>query len=211
MKSDYPNVHIVKHALVALKLTELRDATTPPARFRRRLQEISMLLAMEALRDLEIKPCRVRSPLAECDGAELARPVTIVPILRAGLGVAESIANLLPEASIGHIGMFRDEQSLHPQHYYFKMPPHLAESAVVLVDPMLATGNSAIEAVNKIKSHGASDLRLICLVACPEGLRNFTTTHPDVRVTLGVLDESLNEHGYILPGLGDAGDRFFGT
>jgi uracil phosphoribosyltransferase len=205
------NVRISNHPLVALKITELRDQTTPQASFRRRLQETSMLLAAEALLNLPLARIKVQTPLMETDGFSLKKPVAIVPILRAGLGMAESIASLLPEASVGHIGMFRDEKELTPQHYYFKMPPRLSESVVILVDPMVATGQSSAEAAAKIKAAGAREIHLIGLVGCPEGIHHFCGEHPDIQVTLGVLDAGLNEKGYILPGLGDAGDRYFGT
>ncbi|MFV0414808.1 MAG: uracil phosphoribosyltransferase [Chthoniobacterales bacterium] len=205
------NVHLVDHPLVKLKISELRDVRTEAPAFRRRLQEISLLLAAEALRDLPIDEMEIETPLTKTMGAKLARSVTIVPILRAGLGVAESIASLLPQAAIGHIGMYRDEATLEPKPYFFKMPPNFKESLVVLVDPMLATGNSAIEAVTQMKAQGANEIRLICILSCPEGIEAMTSAHPDVAVTVAAVDEGLNEKAYIVPGLGDAGDRYFGT
>ncbi|MFV0338047.1 MAG: uracil phosphoribosyltransferase [Chthoniobacterales bacterium] len=205
------NIYLVDHPLVKLKLSELRDIHTEAPAFRRRLQEISLLLAAKALQDLPIEETEIQTPLTKTKGAKLARPITIVPILRAGLGMAESIASLLPQAAIGHIGMYRDEETLEPKPYYFKMPPNFKESLVVLVDPMLATGNSVIEAVAQMQKHGAKEIRLICIISCPEGIQAITQAYPELPVTVGAIDEKLNEKAYIVPGLGDAGDRYFGT
>lgn len=202
---------VLKHPLVAVKLTELRNHSTSSADFRRLLGELGALLAYEALRDCPVTSRTVQTPLAVCGGQELLRPLVFVPILRAGLGLAEGMTRIFPEAAVGHIGMYRNEVTLEPEHYFFKVPGHSANAEVLLVDPMLATGNSAAAAAQKLKDEGIRHLRLVCLVGAPEGVARFEAAHPDVPITLAALDERLDAHGYILPGLGDAGDRYFGT
>lgn len=205
------NCTIISHPLLSAKLSVLRDAETDMLRFRRNLKEISALLLYEALRGIDTKPVRTRTPLAECDGGELKRPVVIVPILRAGLGFLEGMLTVLPEAKVGHLGMYRDEKTLEPKHYYFNAPEDLDAADVVMVDPMLATGRSAAAGVERLKRAGATRIRLVCLVGCPEGVSHFHQQHPDTPVFLAALDSHLDKRGYIVPGLGDAGDRYFGT
>lgn len=204
-------VFSVEHPLLKVRLTTLRDVHTDTPLFRRTLAEVATLLAYEATRQLEICPKVIRTPLADYQGARIARMVVIVPILRAGLGMAEALLRVLPEARIGHVGLARDEKTLLPAHYYFKAPGGLEEAQIFLVDPMLATGNSAVEAASELKSRGARQLCLLCVLGCPEGASRFRRAHPDVPVFLAAMDPGLNEHAYIVPGLGDAGDRYFGT
>lgn len=205
------NVTIVEHALARVKLARLRDERTPPREFRRNAQELAVLLAFAATRDLETAVEKVRTPLAETDGAKLARPVVVVPILRAGLGMSEAILPFLGDAAVGHIGMKRDETTHLPASYYFNAPAQLAEADVLVVDPMLATGHSAGDAIAKLKSAGARRIRFVCFLAAPEGATHLASQHPDVAIFTSALDERLNEKAYIVPGLGDAGDRYFGT
>jgi uracil phosphoribosyltransferase len=203
--------HVVDHPLVRAKLTTLRDAATPLRGFRSALHELTLLLGYEALRDLSETPLEVATPLGTCAGSSVSGDIFIMPILRAGLGMAEALADLLPDAPIGHIGMFRNETTLEPQPYFLSVPPGIENASVVCVDPMLATGNSAVAAVDQLKDCGAKNLRLICIVGCPQGVERLMSAHSDVPVFLAAMDRGLNERGYILPGLGDAGDRYFGT
>lgn len=204
-------LQIIDHPLVGHLLTEARDQSTSSARFRDLLGMIARLMAYEVTRDLATCPRQVQTPLEQFDGIELQLPVTIVPILRAGLGMAEGIWRLLPQANMGHLGMYRDEQSLEPVSYYKRLPSNVADGPVLVVDPMLATGGSAVAAVNELKQEGCRDVRFICLVAAPEGVNVMVAAHPDVPICTAALDRQLNDIGYILPGLGDAGDRVFGT
>jgi uracil phosphoribosyltransferase len=204
-------VTVIDHPLVQVKLTQLRDARADSSEFRARLNELSTLMVFEATRDLATRVETVRTPLAPYDGRALARPVIVAPILRAGLGLVEGMLNLLPDVSVAHIGMFRDEITHRPQSYYFKAPKCLAEADVLLVDPMLATGWSATGAVEQLKKAGAKSIRFVCLVCCPAGLAQLRGAHPDVRIFTAAVDPELNEQAYIVPGLGDAGDRYFGT
>lgn len=204
-------VTVVDHPLVQVKLTQLRDARTDSGQFRLRLNELSTLMIFEATRDLATRVERIQTPLAPHDGHALARPVVVAPILRAGLGLVEGMLDLLPDVSVAHIGMFRNEQTRRPESYYFKCPAHLAEADVILVDPMLATGHSATGAVTQLKEAGATSVRFVCLVTCPQGVRQLRTAHPDVRIFTAAIDHSLDERAYIVPGVGDAGDRYFGT
>ena len=204
-------VTVVRHPLVHVKLTRLRDERTQTAEFRSRLTEIASLLVFEATRDLGTVPDRIRTLLAAYEGAALARPVVVVPILRAGLGMAEAMLPLLGGASVCHIGMRRDETTHLPTCYYFNMPSHLPDADVIVVDPMLATGHSASEAIAKLKQSGASRIRFVCVVSCPEGLAHMAAIHPDVRIFTAEVDAGLDGRAYIVPGLGDAGDRYFGT
>jgi len=203
--------HVVDHPLARAKLTALRDAATSLKDFRRTLHELSLLIGYEALRDLTEEPITVETPLRPCPGVRIPDPIFLFPILRAGLGMAEALSELLPESPIGHIGMFRDEVTLEPHPYYLRVPPGIASAHVVCVDPMLATGNSAVSAMDQLKKAGARKLRLVCIVGCPQGVERMRTAHPDVPIHLAAIDEGLNEHGYIVPGLGDAGDRYYGT
>jgi len=206
-----PGVTVIDHPLVRVKVTQLRDAKTNSVDFRARLNELATLMVFEATRDLETRAIRVQTPLAETEGAVLARPIVVAPILRAGLGLVEGMLDLLPDVSVAHIGMFRNEETRRPESYYFKAPPHLAAATVLLVDPMLATGWSATAAVAQLKEAGATSIRFVCLLACAAGVKQLTTAHPDVPIFTSALDPTLNERAYIVPGLGDAGDRYFGT
>lgn len=202
---------MVGHPLVRARLTRLRDKTTTPAEFRRLLRELAMLMAVEVTRDLETTPLHTETPLAGYEGKALARPVVIVPILRAGLGMADGVHYLIPEASTGHIGIKRDEITALPESYYLHLPPGIEEAEVLLVDPMLATGGSAIAAVGSVKKAGAKRIRFVCLVSCVTGVERLRAAHPDVPIFTAEIDPVLNERSYIVPGLGDAGDRYFGT
>lgn len=204
-------VTVIDHPILQVRVTQLRDESTPPAQFAEHLRQIAALLLFEMTRSLPTTPVEVQTPLSRTSGAKLARPLILVPILRAGLGMVDGMARMLPDAAIGHIGMYRDEATLEPRHYYFRLPTNLAEGEVLLVDPMLATGNSAVAAVALLKKQGARSIRFGCLICCPEGLLTLTSKHPDVPVFTAAIDEKLNEKGYIVPGLGDAGDRYFGT
>ena len=202
---------VIEHPLVAAKLSILRTKWTQPEEFRRNLKEISMLLLTEVARSWETSSLEIETPLRKCSGHILRRRIVIVPILRAGLGMLDGMARLLPEASSGHIGIYRNESTLQPTMYYSRLPANLDQAQVVLVDPMLATGNSACEAVGLLKSNGATRIQFVCIVACPPGLEQLQSRHPDVRIFTAAIDPELNEFGYIVPGLGDAGDRYFGT
>jgi len=194
------------------KMALLRNVDTPTREFRQLVGEIATLLAYEATRSLETEPVSVRTPLETMEGRRIGRDlIVLVPILRAGLGMVDAVAALFPNAGVGHIGLYRNEKTLEPVSYYFKIPPLGAEKVYLVLDPMLATGGSASAAIAKLKESGARRIRLICLVAAPEGAARMMTDHPDVAVFVAALDRQLNEHGYILPGLGDAGDRLFGT
>ena len=206
-----PNVTVIEHPLARVKLALLRDERTPPREFRRNAQELAVLLAFAATHDLETAAEKIRTPLAETDGAKLVRPIVVVPILRAGLGMSEAILPYLGDAAVGHIGMRRDETTHLPSSYYFNAPAQLAEADVLVVDPMLATGHSAADSISKLKAEGAKRIRFICFLAAPEGIAHLTAQHPDVAVFTSAVDERLNASAYIVPGLGDAGDRYFGT
>jgi len=206
-----PGCTIVDHPLVKTKVSVLRDKGTSRELFRRTLRELSNLVAFEATRDLAVVERAIETPLAACVGHWLANPVTIVPILRAGLGMAEALHDMLPEARMGHIGMYRDEETCLPQSYYFKAPPDLESADVLLVDPMLATGRSACDAAAELKARGARSIRLVAIIGCVPGAALFRKNHPDIPVYMAVMDSGLNEKSYIVPGLGDAGDRYFGT
>lgn len=203
---------IVAHPLVQHRLTRLRDRTTPPERFRAELRAVSTLLGAAALADLPLREAQIETPVAAMASPLLdGMPPVIAPVLRAGLGMAEGLIDLLPEASVAHVGMYRDPQTLDAVEYYFKAPPGLADRLILLVDPMLATGHSAIAAIDRLKREGASVVRFLCLLAATPGVRAVRTAHPDVPIWAAGVDAALNDHGYIVPGLGDAGDRIFGT
>lgn len=203
---------IVNHPLVQHKLTLMREFDTPSAVFRQLLREISTLLAYEVLRDLEMNTKSIRTPLAEMEAPILkGKKLVFVSILRAGSGLLEGMLDLVPSARVGHVGLYRDPETLTPVEYYLKVPDDLAERKVIVVDPMLATGNSAVAAVQRLKALGAKDIKLVCLLAAPEGVETFGNAHPDVPIYAAAVDSHLDEHGYIVPGLGDAGDRMFGT
>ena len=204
-------VNVIKHPLITHKLTQMRKAETGTKDFRQNLDEIAGLMAYEITRDLPLKPVRVTTPVAPCDTYELAKPIILVPILRAGLGMVNGICTLIPTAKVAHIGLYRDEQTLQPHTYFEKYPKNIKEATVIIVDPMLATGGSAIAAIDMVKKQGAQDIRLANLVAAPEGVQAVEEAHPDVDIYLAALDDRLDAHGYIVPGLGDCGDRIFGT
>lgn len=206
-------VNVIDHPLIQHKLTMMRKKTTGTKDFRELLEEISMLMTYEITRDFPLKDVEIETPVSKCVGKELAdtRKVCVVPILRAGLGLQSGVVNMIPAAKIGHIGLYRDPETLKPVEYYCKMPSDIEERTMLVVDPMLATGGSAAAAITMLKEKGAKKLILMCLVAAPEGVKVINDEHPDVPVYVAAVDEKLNEHGYIVPGLGDAGDRIFGT
>jgi len=208
---DFANLRVLDHPLIQQKLTRLRDRETATGEFRRLLNEIAALMTFEISRHFPTKSIEVETPMERTTGAVLARPITLAPILRAGIGMTEGILNLVPEARVGHIGVYRDEASLEPVAYYAKFPPNVADGPVLLIDPMLATGGSACHAIGEIKKRGCRDIRMVCLVCAPRGVKRMLDLHPDVIVYAAALDRELNDRGYILPGLGDAGDRIFGT
>jgi uracil phosphoribosyltransferase len=204
-------VHIVSHPLVHDALMELRDVRTPPPAFRRAANRISVLLAAEALRDVPSRPATVATPLGPAEGRVVAGDVVVVPVLRAGLGMLDAVLELLPSARVGHIGLQRDEATAIASKYYTKLPRNLDDSFVLMIDPMLATGGSAVAAIDLIKAAGGRVLRMICIVAAPEGVALVERHHPDVQVYTPVVDRELDPHRYIVPGLGDFGDRLYGT
>lgn len=205
------DITIVNHPLIKEKMTKLRDERTPSAIFRQLLDQVAQLLLFEVTRDLPIKEIPVTTPLKTTTGYALdVSSVTVVPILRAGLGFLDAVLDLMPDANAGHIGLYRDERTLKPIEYYCKMPPD-KNAVVIVIDPMLATGGSGAAAITMLKEKGYKNIRFMCLVAAPQGVKVMNEEHPDVKIFTAALDESLNEHGYILPGLGDAGDRVFGT
>jgi uracil phosphoribosyltransferase len=206
------NVTTVDHPLVQHKLTLMRDKTTSTKGFRQLMHEIATLLCYEVTRDLSLDLIEIETPLMAMRSRALSgKKLVFAPILRAGLGLIEGMLDLVPSARVAHIGLYRDPESLVAVEYYFKAPADLAERLVIVVDPMLATGNTAVAAVDRLKELGASDLRFVCLLASPVGIANLQSHHPDVRIWTAAIDEQLNDHGYILPGLGDAGDRLYGT
>jgi uracil phosphoribosyltransferase len=204
-------IRVIDHPVVAAGLSILRAKTTTPDLFRRHLQEISTLLFVEAARGWGTRTIQVETPLAPCAGAVLAKPIVLVPILRAGLGMLDGIQRIAPDAAIGHIGLYRDAETLLPVSYYEKVPVNVTEAEVLLLDPMLATGNTACEAASILKAQGARSIQFLCVVACPAGVQQFHVEHPDIPIITAAIDPELNDHGYIVPGLGDAGDRYFGT
>ena len=205
-------VHVVHHPLVQHKLTLARSKDTTTDNFRRLVREIAAMLAFEATRDLPTEEVDVVTPVAACRMPLLSgKKLCLVSILRAGNGMLDGMIDLLPNARVGHIGLYRDPDTLEPVEYYFKVPDDMAERLVIVVDPMLATGNSAAAAISRLKEAGANTLKLVNLLAAPEGIATVRKAHPDVPITLAAIDERLNDHGYIVPGLGDAGDRIFGT
>jgi uracil phosphoribosyltransferase len=209
---SHSNLIVVDHPLIQHKLSLMRELKTPSAVFRQLLREISTLLAYEVLRDLEMTTRDIQTPLAEMEAPVLkGKKLVFVSILRAGNGLLEGMLDLVPAARVGHIGLYRDPESLQAVEYYLKLPDAVEERKVIAVDPMLATGNSSIAAVQRLKEHGARDIKLVCLLAAPEGVEAFAKAHPDVTIFTASLDERLNDHGYIVPGLGDAGDRMYGT
>jgi uracil phosphoribosyltransferase len=208
---DHPNLVVFEHPLIQHKLSYIREATTSYRPFRALLYQIAGLMVFEVTRSFPVRRVEIQTPLTRTEAYRLAGTITVVPVLRSGLAMAEGILEMMPEARVGHLGLVRDERTLKPVTYLKKLPRHLEEGPVVLVDPMLATGGSASAAISMLRDHGARDLRMICLVAAPEGVRRLAADHPDVRIYAAALDQRLNEQGYIVPGLGDAGDRMYGT
>jgi uracil phosphoribosyltransferase len=206
-----PQLTVVKHAVLADRLTVLRDRNTSFPNFRHALFECSAILAVEAARDLLLTDTEVETPLELTHGERLSSRVVVVPVLRAGLGMVDGFLRLLPDARVGHLGMARDEAAHKPVDYYSRLPPGMAESHVFLLDPMLATGGSAVNALQHLKDAGAGHLELVCLVSAPEGIQAVNEAHPDVKIWTAAVDRELDENAYIRPGLGDAGDRVFGT
>jgi uracil phosphoribosyltransferase len=205
-------VTIPDHPLLRHKLTLLRDRYTPTGMFRQVAREISLLMAYEVMRDLPLEPIDIETPLEPMRAEHLAgKKLCLVSILRAGNGILDGMLDLVPSARVGHIGMYRDPVTLQPVEYYLKLPSDIAERLVILVDPMLATGNSAVAAATRLKQAGVTAMKFVCLIAAPEGIAVFTEAHPDVAVFTAAIDRELDSHGYIHPGLGDAGDRFYGT
>ena len=205
-------VHIMNHPLVAHKLTIMRDENTSVKDFRELVSEIGMLITYEATRDLPLTTKHIKTPICEMDAPTLAgKKFVVVPILRAGLGLVDGVLRMVPSARVGHIGMYRDEETLEPHVYFCKMPKDVAERDVLIVDPMLATGGSASAAIQFMKEYGCKNIKMMNILAAPEGVERIQKDHPDVEFYVAALDEKLNDHGYIVPGLGDAGDRIFGT
>lgn len=205
------NVHVIKHPLIDHKLSILRDERTEPFQFRLLVDEISYLILFEATRDLPLRDVKVKTPVAVADAQKLDVKIMICPILRAALGMLDSVFKLIPDASVGFLGFQRNEKTLEAEFYYAKLPSDHIERTAIIIDPMFATGGTAIDAVNFLKKKGVQDIRFLCLVAAPEGLKKFHEIHPDVPVYTACIDDGLNENGYIVPGLGDAGDRVFNT
>ena len=206
------NVNVMTHPLIQHKVTLIRSVDTGTKDFRQLLEEIALLMGYEITRDLPLEDVEVETPLVKAIGKQIAgKKLGIVPILRAGLGMVNGLLELMPMAKVGHVGMYRDPKTLQPVEYYCKLPSDLADRRIIVTDPMLATGGSAAAAISLLKEKGAKEIQLMCLVAAPEGVEVVNKAHPDVRIYVAALDEKLNDHGYILPCLGDAGDRIFGT
>jgi len=209
--TDYKNFNLIDHPLIKKDITILRDVNTDGEKFRAAISRISIILAVDLIKNIKLTEIMVQSPLEKTKGYKLANGVVIVPVLRAGLGMVNGFLQVLPDAKVGHIGLERDEETLTPKEYYFKTPDNLKEHYVIVVDPMLATGGSASAALSFLKKRGTINPIFTCIVAAPEGIEKLKTEHPDVKIFAASLDRELNEKGYILPGLGDAGDRTFGT
>ncbi|NLC42312.1 MAG: uracil phosphoribosyltransferase [Erysipelothrix sp.] len=204
-------VTVLNHPLITHKLSHMRDETTGTKDFRQNLDEIAGLMAYEITRDLPVKDVTITTPITKTVTQQLAKDIVLVPILRAGLGMVDGIRALIPTCKVGHVGVYRDEETLLPHEYFAKFPPNLEDSVIMILDPMLATGGSASAVIDIVKKRGAKTIKLVCLVAAPEGVKVIEEAHPDVNIYLAALDEKLNEKGYIVPGLGDAGDRLYGT
>lgn len=212
MKKLYDNVYEMDHPLIQHKITRLRDRHTGTNEFRKIVEELGMLMGFEALHDLPVENVEVETPIEKCLSPVISgRKLAVVPILRAGLGLVPGILSLTPSAKVGHIGMYRDEETHEPHEYFCKLPEPISERIIVVTDPMLATGGSAVDAVDLIKQRGGKRIKFICIIAAPEGVKRFHEAHPDVELYIGHLDRELNGDAYICPGLGDAGDRIFGT
>ena len=209
---EYSNVQILDHPLIRHKLAIIRKKDTDTKQFREVIKEIAMLMAYESFKDVPTQEIVVETPLETTSQIVVKEnSIAIVPILRAGLGMVDGILSLFPAAKVGHIGLYRDEETLEPQEYYCKLPTNIEEKVVMVVDPMLATGGSAVDAVKMLKKRGCKNIKFMAIIAAPEGVKKLAEAHPDVKIYVSTLDRCLNEHGYILPGLGDAGDRIFGT
>ena len=205
-------VKVIDHPLIQHKLTHIRDVTTGTKEFRELLDEIAMLMTYELTRNLNLEEVEIQTPVAKCKAKVLAgKKMGVVPILRAGLGMVNGVLKIIPAARVGHVGLYRDPQTLQPVEYYCKLPTDVQERDLIVIDPMLATGGSCVAAIDLVKKHGAKNIKLMCLVAAPEGVQAVNDAHPDVEIYAASVDECLNDHGYIIPGLGDAGDRIFGT
>ena len=205
-------ITVIDHPLVQHKLSLMRDEKTPSNVFRQLLREVSLLLGYEVLRDLDMTEVTIKTPLGTMQAPALSgKKLVLVPILRAGQGLLDGLLELVPAARVGHIGLYRDHDTLQPVQYYLKLPADIGARSVVLLDPMLATGNSAVAAISRLKEAGAQDIRFLCLLAAPEGVKAVAASHPDVRIFTAAVDDRLDENGYIVPGLGDAGDRMYGT
>ena len=204
-------ITVLNHPLITHKLTLMRKSDTNTKNFRQNLDEIAGLMAYEITRDLKLDPITIQTPVVEYETFELNTDIVLVPIIRAGLGMVDGILTLIPTAKVGHLGVYRDEETLQPHEYFAKFPENLEEAEVLVLDPMLATGGSADAAIEMVKKRGAKNIKLVCLVGAPEGVNLIQERHPDVDIFLAALDSHLNEQGYIVPGLGDAGDRIFGT
>ena len=205
-------VKVIDHPLIQHKLTHIRDVTTGTKEFRELLDEIAMLMTYELTRNLNLEEVEIQTPVAKCKAKVLAgKKMGVIPILRAGLGMVNGVLKSIPAARVGHVGLYRDPQTLQPVEYYCKLPTDVQERDMIVIDPMLATGGSCVAAIDLVKKHGARNIKLMCLVAAPEGVQAVNDAHPDVEIYAAAVDECLNDHGYIIPGLGDAGDRIFGT
>ena len=211
MNTDLKNVTLVDHPVVARDLTILRNKNTPAPLFRAALGRIAIILAYHSLKGLPLRKVTVETPIQKTDGYELDTEIAVVSILRAGLGLVDAVMQFIPEAKVGHLGMYRDEQTHRPIDYYSKIPRNIDRHHVLLVDPMLATGGSAVDSISFLKSMGAKNIRFMCLISAPEGIRRIQEAHPDISIITAAIDERLNEDAFIVPGLGDAGDRIFGT
>ena len=212
VENEAGDVFIFDHPLIQHKITMMRDKNTTTKDFRDLVNEVAMLMAYEVTRDLPLKDVEIETPVSMTVGKIIAgKDLALVPILRAGLGMVDSMLRLVPSAKVGHIGLYRDPETLEPVEYYCKLPDDIATRDVILLDPMLATGNSAVAAVEFLKQRNIESIKFVCLIAAPEGIRHLHTAHPEVPIYCAALDEKLNEHAYIVPGLGDAGDRLFGT
>lgn len=206
------NVFIMDHPLIQHKITQIRDVNTGTQQFRKCIEEIATLMGYEALRDLPLEDIEVTTPIETCMSPVIAgKKLAIVPILRAGLGMVSGIEALVPTAKVGHIGLYRDPETHEPHEYYCKLPEPIDQRTIVVVDPMLATGGSGSDAITQIKQHGGKNIKFMCIIAAPEGIKKLHEDHPDIQIYVGHVDRCLNDHAYICPGLGDAGDRIFGT
>jgi len=204
-------LHLVDHPLIRHKLSLIRNKETGTKEFRENLNEIAGLMAYEITRDVPVRDIQIETPLVKCAAQELSRNLVLIPILRAGLGMVDGISNLIPTVKVGHVGMFRNHKTLEPENYYAKFPDNMKDAVVLVLDPMLATGGSACSAIHRLKQQGATLIKLVCIVGAPEGVTRVEREHADVDIYLAALDDGLDDSGYIVPGLGDAGDRIFGT